>query len=144
MVFASLMLRTVEWSPDTCTCVIEYAYDDSVPLAQVTFVASRHVRKCVDHRNLVLSTAFDAVTEETGRVQKVRDRLLTLIPQLGQTILQLDGSSYVDFKPDRRPKISFDSNRVLTVIIPNITIAQRTTLQADADTRFGVGKVIVG
>lgn len=134
------MLRTQEWVPDHCGCIIDLAYDDQVG----TMVAIEHVRKCQYHRNTSLANLYSTVSEESSRIQTIRERILIALPGLSQTILQLDGSSYTDFKLDRQPKFEFDTNRVLTITIPNISPVQRVALQATADNRVGPGKVIIG
>lgn len=134
------MLRFQDWAPDHCTCIIRLAYDDEVG----TMIASEHIRRCQDHRNIPLANLFAVVNEENSRRQTIRERILTALPGLTRTVLQLDGSSYTDFIPDRQPVFSFDANRVLTITIPGITPIQRVALQTAADNRVGPGKVIIG
>ena len=56
------MVRTTQWSPDTCGCIIEYSWDDSVQ--DHTHELHRVIKKCEHHASLSDSEVWDTVNSE--------------------------------------------------------------------------------
>jgi hypothetical protein len=141
-------LHTTRWTPDTCGCVVEYQWDDAVPDDQRTHTVKNMVA-CPAHVLIPTHDAnFDAVIDENSRKNLAKSDLLSRFPVLAQTIINADGSTYLDFKPGITA--SFTQNfvgkgRVLTITFPAgmLTAAQKSTAQATADNRFGTGRVII-
>jgi hypothetical protein len=121
------MIRSTRWSPDTCACVIEFQWDDSLSEATRTHSAGTTINQCSLHAGLSVAAHFTALTDENPRKNKILDRIITAFPPL-----TVDDISW-----------AFDTNRVLNVTIGKLTSAQKATLQTAANNQFGAGKVLV-
>lgn len=134
--------RTTRWSPDTCGCVIEYAWDDSLPPDQRTHALTNVVTRCSGHTGFAGQAHLDQVIGENGRKNRVHGALLGM-PALASTITNPDGSTSVVLKNGVTLAWSFDANRHLTITIGGATTAQRTQLQTFADSALGQGVVTI-
>ena len=91
------------WSPDTCGCVIEYEYDDTLPV-ESRELTPRSVEPCAFHRLDTDQAVFDAVLEENRRKNTAYAIALEEIP-----VLTPDDFEW-----------SFDNKRVLNVHLRNV------------------------
>jgi hypothetical protein len=121
------VIQTTRWSPDTCSCVIEYQWDDSVDSTLRVHTASKTIAQCPQHAGQNLATHFGSLIEENPRKNKIIDKILTQFPAL-----TADDITW-----------SFDSNRLLTVTIAKLTTVQKAALQTAANNLVGAGKVLV-
>ncbi len=129
-----MAIRTTRWSPDTCGCVVEYSWDDTVAADQRAHTTTR-VTPCVAHPNAqqhVGADPFSAATvwgdENVGRKSRLEARLLAA------TVIGLKPGSYAWF---------FDAQRVLNVSLPSLSAAQKQAAQTWCDNNIGAGKVLV-
>ena len=135
-----MALQTTRWSPDTCGCVVDYTWDDSVSQEARTHHYAGHVLKCSAHAPLSDEAAYAALTDENPRKNQTLQALSDAFPSittsdaLGNKVLKKDGSG---------PVWHFDSNRVLNVSVGSLTLAQKASVQATLDIVHGVGKVKV-
>jgi hypothetical protein len=139
--------RYVTWSPDTCNCVLQYSWDDTLDLNTQTFPVSNILNRCPDHTSLEDNdSVYSAVKDENTR----KNRALQYILDNGPASLydlQSDGVTRV-----LKPSITFNfnitgtaPNRVVTVSFTGVTITQtqKNTAQTFCDNHFGVGKVLI-
>ncbi len=141
-----MVTKITRWSPDTCGCVIEYSWDDSVPSDSRVHSLSTYVNKCAAHNILATDTdRYNTVLEENPRKNQALQNILDNSPttslydivngnrQLKQTLLF--NFSWSGTAP----------NRVLTVSFTGITLTtnQKNTLQSALNTKFGTGKVVL-
>ena len=141
-----MTIQITRWSPDTCDCIIEYEWDDSIPQDQRTHTLSNYVRKCAAHSTLASDTTrYQTVIEENPR------------KNVGlQTIIDNAPAAFVDTDAQTgRKKLKAGlsltytvagtaPNRVFTLIFGGATLTQTQIdfVQNKLDTRFGAGKVI--
>src|ERR1044072_2283302 len=59
--------RTTRWSPDTCSCVFEYTWDDAVPQLSRTHTLSTVPGKCPAHTTQTDSNCYSTVLDENPR-----------------------------------------------------------------------------
>ena len=52
--------RTTRWSPDTCDCIVEFTWDDSVREDQRTHTLSNVINKCPAHTGQTDSNCYSA------------------------------------------------------------------------------------
>lgn len=134
-----MAIQTTRWSPDTCTCVVEYQWDDAVSQNSRTHAMSKAVAKCTAHTAITDLTAhFTTLMDENPRKNKFFERLRSTVSTLTTT----DTQGNVVLK-DGAVTWLYDANRVLQVSAPAMTTAQKTAAQSWADTNLGVGKVKV-
>jgi hypothetical protein len=136
-------LRTTQWSPDTCNCVIQYSWEDSLPPDQRTHTLATVVSRCSAHAGFSGQAHFDQVTTENTRKNRVHGAILANIPALTQTITNPDGTTSVSLKNGVTLNWSFDTNRHLMVTLSGATAAQKAQLQTLADSAFGAGAVTI-
>lgn len=126
--------------------MIVYAFDDTLPAEQRvhTGVGSQ---PCPDHVAIQGHEArHRAVLDESRKREWGRDTIIAAIPNLGQTITGPDGSTRVDWRVPVnitfRPNLAGDG-RALELNFPTLTAAQKSTIQAAVDNRFGVGRIFI-
>lgn len=141
-----MTINVTKWSPDTCGCVHNYSWDDSVPQDQRVHTHVSSDVLCSFHQGLAdAKTAYDTVIEENTRKNISLQHLIDNFPaQLSDT-----GAAGGNLKAGLTFNYSISGtapNRVFTISFTGITLtaAQRTNIQSKLDTRFGAGKVILG
>jgi hypothetical protein len=141
-----LTIQITRWTPDTCGCIIEYQWDDTVDPALRTHTIKNVVNKCVVHTAQGPDTNhFNVVLDENQKKNQAIDHIVQNAPAAFVDILpdgtkQLKAGITIDFT-----HTGVAPNRLITLTIKGITLttAQTTNLQSRLDTRFGVGKVTV-
>lgn len=119
------MIRTCRWSLDTCGCVIDQRYDDADYAGTMTVLG---IQRCEFHASLSTADAPVHAIGQMKRKNEAQQRLEETIP--GATLVNWSFSGT-------------GADRVLTVVIGNITQNQANQIQNWADTKFGAGRVIV-
>lgn len=143
-----MTVNTTRWSPDTCKCILEYTWDDSISESSRTHTMSAIVQRCSAHTILANDiTVYNTVTEENPRKNISLDEILQNAPNTNWYDLDPDSGVRV-FKKNIIINWTWSGtapNRVLTLTFTGITIttAQKNTLQSRLDTRFGTGKVVI-
>lgn len=142
-----MVTRITTWSPDTCNCVLEYSWDDSIPLDNQTFPVANIIKKCDQHTALsTKESIYSAVKEENTRKNITYQGILDNGPT-SLYDLQADGSRTL------KNGITFSwtwsgtaPNRVLTITYTGITLTtnQRNTAQNWLNNHFGTGVVVLG
>lgn len=142
-----MALQPLTWHAKNCDCVIDVVYDDALnPQPPIPFTPVAIQRACTAHAQLATTQAvFEALVQESQSHEYARDAVLQTIPALARTVLNLDGTSSTDFRPDVTVTWGpiAGKGRRITFTIPNLTPAQRTAAQAAIDARIGAGKVTV-
>lgn len=123
-----MAVRTTRWSPDTCPCIVEFSWDDSVSADARTHSYHDTVQTCPEHGALAGSALFDTVFSENRR----KNVTLFLAQQIEASIT---GEDFLWL---------FDSERVLEVNFgERLTAVQKQELQAACNIQFGPGLVRV-
>ena len=140
-----MTIKTTRYSPDTCGCVIEYSWDDTLSETNRVHTLSNYVTKCSAHSILATDQdRWNAVFEENPRKNNALKGCLDNGPAaLFDTIdgtRQLKGNITYNWSWSGTAP-----NRVLTISFTGITLTtqQRNTLQTALNTLFGVGKVVI-
>ena len=138
-----MTIKTTRYSPDTCQCVLEYTWDDT--LSEADRVHSfKSIVKCSVHQGQADQTAYNTVFEENPRKNNALGTCLANGPAaLFDTIdgtRQLKGSINFNFSWSGTAP-----NRVLNISFTGITLTtqQRNTIQTALNNLFGVGKVVI-
>ena len=140
-----MVITTTRWSPDTCTCVVEYSWDTSLSEASRTHTLSNVINKCPAHSSLTNAEVYSVLTEENPRKNQSLRNILDNSPT---TALYDIINGIRELKPSIVFNFSFSGtapNRVLTISFTGITLTtqQKNTLQTALNTRFGSGKVLI-
>ena len=139
-----MAIQTTRWSPDTCGCILEYTWDDSVPAASRVHTISRAVNVCNAHTGLVsLTDVWNNILPENQRKNLTYSQLLTI-----SGMSSTDSNGNLVLKNGITINFSWsgsNTSRVLTVSVSGLTLTtqQKNTIQNFCDTTFGAGKVIV-
>jgi hypothetical protein len=143
------MMHVNRWSPDTCDCVFDYQWDDSVPAEQRVHTIKDVVHACPDH--LITSTNkanhYDVVIGENVRKNKVHGQLLEL-PDMAGEVLQDDGTMIRNFKKGIGFNFHFtgkEADRVLSISTNGYKLnqGQKNALQDWCHQNLGNGKVVI-
>jgi len=119
------MKQVTRWSPDTCSCVLDFEWDDEEPEGSHTIKAV--VNRCGSHQAGPDKDIFNEVLSENTRKNKVFGLAQQLLPAV-----EVDDYDW-----------HFDTKRVLEVKVKNLGPAQRAQLQQDCNNKFGANKVKV-
>jgi hypothetical protein len=123
------MIRTTQWKPDTCGCILEYDWDDSLPDNDRICTLSKVISQCPEHSRI--STGLD-IYNQVLRENRAKNRALALAQSINNEI-SLDDYLW-SFKTDRRLSVSF---------LGKLTAAQKTQLQNICDSELGEGLIEV-
>jgi hypothetical protein len=139
-----MTINTTRWSPDTCSCVVEYSWDSEAPPENRTHELTS-IQKCPVHSSLSDSEAYAVLTEENPRKNN------TL-----QSALDNGPTALYDINPDGarvlKQNITYNfswsgtvPNRVLTISFTgiNLTTQQKNAIQNFLNNKFGSGKVVI-
>lgn len=130
-----MVMKVTRWSPDTCECVIDYAWDDAQDENTRVHTVKEIIRDCGRHGVSTMLTAgkyrgalYDTVLAEN----QLKNRVL---PILQEDQADLDGDSY---------RWRFDDNRVLHVTnTKDPSRSKKKQHQDKLDKKFGKNKVVV-
>lgn len=129
-----MAMKVTRWSPDTCGCQLEYEWDDAVAPESRKHSFKGVVQRCAEHAGTPqTSELYDAVVDENTRKNYT-------VGDIG------DALSWATEQSLERINWAFDGSRVLQISFGGgavVMAAQKATLQAALDTRFGSGKVVV-
>jgi len=141
-----MTIKTTRFSPDTCQCVLEYTWDDTVSETNRVHTLSNFVTKCPAHSSLSTDKdRWDSVFEENPRKALASQHILDNSPT---TALYDIINGVRQLKPSITLNFSWSGtapNRVLTISYTGITLTttQKNTIQSALNTRFGSGKVLI-
>lgn len=66
------MIHTNRWRPDTCECVIEYQWDDSLPEKERTHKVVKIANACEKHKKIKgKQKQYEAITEDNIAKNKI-------------------------------------------------------------------------
>ena len=140
-----MTIKKTQWSPDTCTCIFEYIWDDSLPESSRAHNLAT-VIKCPEHSVQADNNAvWNTVLEENPRKNQAWKEILD---NATADMVETDPSSgTLVFKPGIFVDYAYSGtvpNRVLTLTLrgKTLTANQRNGIQNKLDTRFGPGKVV--
>jgi hypothetical protein len=139
-----MAIKTTRYSPDTCGCVIEYSWDDSVTEDQRQHTLANYITKCPAHTGLPTDQdRWNAVFEENPRKNIAHQ----LILDNGPTAL----SDLINGTRQIKDGITFNTSwsgtapdRVLTITVTGISLTQtqKNSIQTFLNNRFA-GKVLI-
>ena len=123
-----MSLQTTRWSPDTCPCILEYTWDDTISVISRTHIFKDVIKACSFHIGLIGESHYLEVLSENQR----KNLVLKLI---NSVVSDVDLSEYI---------WTFDLSRILEVSFTrSLTDQNKIDLQALCDTQFGVNKIKV-
>lgn len=140
-----MTINRTRWSPDTCECVIEYSWDDSVPAENRTHSLYNVVQRCPAHNALSSLDIFSTLMDENPRKNNALSHVLdngptSLFDTTSEGARVLKGNITFNFSwsgtaPDRVLTINFTGI--------NLTQNQKNSIQTFLNNRFGSGKVLI-
>lgn len=141
------MVRMVtnRWQPDTCDCVIEFEFDADSSVEARVHTGTNIEKDCPEHSGLITpENFFNTILDENKRKNIIRSDLIQNISDLSE----LDNDGALQFKNGISMNWYWTGEndaRVLHITISGYTLTtqQKTTAQTFADTKFGVGKVVI-
>ena len=142
-------MKVTTWSPDTCKCVIEYKWDDTISAEERVHTYSNTVETCADHTSLSKSALYDTVSSENTMKNKIGGWIIENLPSV--TRIRTDeetGETQKVLKPKIKYDWSFDgegTNRVLKVKLLGVQLdeTEKTSIRDFVNARFGTDKVVV-
>lgn len=130
-------MKVTRWSPDTCECVIDYQWDEKLPLEDRVLTLSAVQHKCPAHASLSNEAVYEAVSDyQTGENPR-KNRALALIAD--QALPQGTDSEKSNFGMECL--WSFDQNRLLTIEVPDLPAPIITAMQQKVNDELGINKV---
>jgi len=101
-----MVINTTRWSPDTCSCEVEYSWDTDQPESERQHNFARVVRACEAHKPVVprntnterAKQVFETVLEENQRKNQTLGKAFEVRPELADVVLpdgkRLDDKSF--------------------------------------------------
>ena len=114
------------WAPDTCGCVVEFEWDNEVPVEQRTHKHYATLTQCAFHKNTPPKELYDVLMVENRRKNDTVNRLKELHPDY-----DMFQGWYFD---DTRKLVVKDTKGVLTS-------KQKKQVQKEITLLHGEGKV---
>lgn len=126
---ATAMLITNIYSPDTCLCELEYTWDDQVPENKRLYTMTALRNRCTYHAAVLDASLLSVINEEVQRKNGA---------------LALSASSVAVASQDDI-EWTYTPGRLLELRFPtvNLSAKQKSTLQGQLDTEYGLGKIKV-
>jgi hypothetical protein len=122
------MRRETQWSPDTCSCILVYEWDDAQPESARTHSFKRAVRLCEHHKGLAEAKAYDKVLAENTLKNLAYIEARKIKPSL------MEEDYTWSFDEARKLKVGF---------LGRLTVEEKSNLQARYDDKFGRDEVRV-
>ena len=122
-------MKVTRWSPDTCDCIVEYEWDEKIPLEDRTLALSAIKRKCPAHASLSDEAVYAAVSEENPR----KNRALGLIANIALPQGSDDEKAHFGMEC----LWSFGPDRLLKIEVPDLPIQTITLMQDKVTTELG-------
>ena len=143
-----MVIKTTRWTVSTCGCIIDYTWDDSVPVEDRVHEYSQTVYKCENHKNVSDKDHQSVLLLENNSKNLAMGWLLENVPDFSQLKTAPDGNINTVIKDGVTFDYEFtgsDYDRVLSVSVSGLalTIIQKTALQSFCDVSFGDSKVLV-
>jgi len=130
------MQKTTRWSPDTCSCVIEYTWDSEVPEQDRVHTHSQSVKTCGAHTPRHEKKAhLDTVLEENQRKNKAHAAVYEILKEKNPNLTVEEFTKDFSF--------SFDQNRNLKISHKDLKAQDKAKLKSDIDTLVGQNKVSI-
>lgn len=123
------MIQTTRWKPDTCDCELEYSWDDSVPQEDRVHALINRV-SCKFHAKDDDETGYQKVVEENSTKNVAYGHLLDKMPDLTRDVMEADGSTSKQVKPEYKFDYEFDKDRQLVVTVTGLDAAKAADLTA--------------
>ncbi len=113
------MKHITTWSPDTCGCILEYEWDDSVPAEEREYSVSKIKRKCAAHAaEEAPSTHFDKVLGENSLKNSVTAQIKEVHAD-AEVEFEFDGQRNLVLHVD---KVAEVASEVLDNLPPKVTV----------------------
>jgi hypothetical protein len=141
-----MTIQRTQWQPDTCGCILEYTWDDTLPEDTRTHTPVTS-KPCSIHANQAnTTTVFNTVVDENQRknlgFQIVLDNGPTTIfdQQADGSRTLKNGITYTWAWTGTAP------NRTIVVTLSGISLtqAQKNAIQTKLNAKFGTGKITLG
>jgi len=98
-----MKMNSCEWRPDTCDCVLEYEWDEDLPLEERTFSVKSIQKKCKHHDKTDKDKDhFEVILEENRRKNLAVKALLGAV---GEGEIELQNIEF-EFDKDRNVILS--------------------------------------
>ena len=143
-----MVIKTTQWAPDTCGCIFEYEWDDTVSEDSRTHNFKQVVKECVSHSHLQGNSKrdmYDSSVEENrrknGTIQELLERATA---EFAQTDPQ---GGAITLKNNINVTWTWSGtapNRVMTLTVIGVTLTnqRKTQIQNFINNKFGTGKVV--
>lgn len=124
------MLKTTRWKPDTCGCVLEYTWDDSVPEGQREHSPARVVTACEYHTGKNVKEVFNKVKEENTGKNRAIARIMEL-SDVTEEETDREGNVTKKMKVGKRIDWGFDEERNIELDLIGFTEQEKAKAVAE-------------
>lgn len=144
-----MAIKITKWKPDTCDCVIEYSWDDSIAAEDREHNLHNIVDSCEDHSDVTDEELFQSVVEENSLKNEAVNMIVDNFPSQTKDILDSDGNPIgkkimQSATPETEVVLADDGeNRIVNISPPRMSDDEKAQYQEILDNKFGSGKVKV-
>lgn len=137
-----MAIKVTTWRPDTCGCVIQYEWDDSLSNDLRVHTGKNIEKTCESHKNIIeAKELYIQLTEENQRKNLFLKEVIDTIPTLKETKVKEDGSVEERLKKGVTYEYLFDDKRNLVVDFKG-EVVDKNVLKLISSSKFQ-DKVIV-
>ena len=131
------MLKITRWSPDTCGCILDYEWDDSLDENSRTHTIKNIIKPCAAHANLSDKTEhYGKVLEENQRKNNLLGAIVENVVGVSEETTQNDDSKVKQLKLGKEYRFSYDDERNLVVELSGFTNSEKTAVVSLANNLF--------
>ncbi len=80
------MIKTTRWKPDTCSCVIDYEWDDSISVDSREHTFKRFIKQCSIHQELDWTKTLQHNQEKNQAIMSIKETMPELLKADGEFI----------------------------------------------------------
>ena len=124
----NVAIKIQNYAPDTCTCVVQESWDDSLPADQVVYSLVSILHRGDEHAAIVDGSLFSVLYEENKRKNKAWNKAI-------EASGLASGRVVWSFNVARTLQLSFPQD--------NVSANIKAQIQLWCDSNLGVGKVVV-
>jgi hypothetical protein len=109
------MKHITRWQPDTCECIIDYEWDDTIH--PITYTQKQIVKQCSLHSSIKTESILDTIIIENAKKNKVINKIMEENPEvIEQTTWKYQKDGVLEITIDH----SFNKQALETWISDNV------------------------
>jgi hypothetical protein len=142
-----MVIKTTQWSPDTCGCVFEYEWDDAQNEDTRVHNFKQVTKECASHAHLQGNNKKDMYDSSLEENRRKNGTIQELLERAGVEFADTQQDGSVTLKKNINVSWTWSGSapdRIMTLTVTGITLTnqRKTQIQNFLNNKFGNGKVV--